>query len=728
MDRLLWRGTASRWTTVTFKGSQHGWPIPAAARPKAVALDSRDNGGVANRLTGSISPYLQAHADNPVDWWEWGDDAFAAARGLDVPIFLSVGYAACHWCHVMAHESFEDPAVARILNERFICIKVDREERPDVDSVYMAATTALTGHGGWPMSAWLDHEGRVFHAGTYYPPRPSHGMPSFTDVLLAVAAAWSDRRAEVLESAAHINEVLSRRQAGPDVAGPETAEASAGSTTGDAVASLTAQFDSSHGGFGGSPKFPPGMVLQFLFRSGQADGDNRAVSMAAATCEAMGRGGMYDQLGGGFARYSVDATWTVPHFEKMLYDNALLAGAYADWWAVTGEPTARRICEETIGFLTDELALPGGGFAAALDADAPPTPGQPAAEGATYVWRPEQFRQVLGHADGIWAAELTSVTPGGTFDGGTSVLQLREDPNDWPRWQRCRALLLAARNARPQPARDDKLVASWNGLAIAALVRSGLLLAREDWLAAAVAAGEVLRSVNMVDGRLRRVSRAGRAGAAAGLLEDYAVAAEAFLALERATGDVGWYAAAEQLTAQMVDLFCDDPSGAAVFHDTAVDAERLVRRPRDTSDGASPSGVAAAAKTLVMMAAVSGRHEWRDIADKVLAGLQPQMAQQPRFAGWALQAELLARAGPLEVGVVAPLGDRSASRRLLQVVEQEAGGQAVAVAGAASQAAAIPLLRGKTAATGRPAAYVCRDFTCGLPAVGPDELRLALRA
>src|SRR5215211_6115717 len=413
--------------------------------PRDATLDR-----MANRLASSTSPYLRQHADNPVDWWEWGDEAFAEARRRDVPVLLSIGYAACHWCHVMAHESFEDEATAAVMNEQFVNIKVDREERPDVDAVYMTATQAMTGHGGWPMTCFLTPDGEPFHCGTYYPPVPRPGMPSFGDLLSAVTEAWTERGREVRASATRIAAQL----AGQDW--PLTPSPVDRETLDAAVGQLAGQYDRRHGGFGDAPKFPPSMVCEFLLRHHERTGSTRSLEMAQGTGERMARGGIYDQLAGGFARYSVDAQWVVPHFEKMLYDNAQLLRLYTHLWRSTGSALARRVADETAAFLIRDLGTPEGGFASALDAD---TDGE---EGLTYVWTREQIGDEL-------LADLLGVTETGTFEHGTSVLQLRTDPEDAARWAAARADLLARRQARPQLARDDKVVAAWNGLAIAAL-------------------------------------------------------------------------------------------------------------------------------------------------------------------------------------------------------------------------------------------------------------------
>ncbi|HYH33916.1 MAG TPA: thioredoxin domain-containing protein, partial [Nocardioides sp.] len=520
-----------------------------------------------NRLADATSPYLLQHKDNPVDWWEWGPEAFAEARRRDVPVLLSIGYAACHWCHVMAHESFEDEATAAYLNEHFVSVKVDREERPDVDAVYMNATTAMTGHGGWPMTVVLDHDGNPFFAGTYFPDQPRHGQPSFRQVLEALADAWRERGDEVRRVADRLREHLQQPLA--------AAAAPLGRDVLDrAVDSLAGDFDTQRGGFGGAPKFPPSMVLEFLLRHGS----EQAVRMAAATLEAMARGGIHDQLGGGFARYSVDADWVVPHFEKMLYDNALLLRVYAEWGTDVGVWAAEGIAD----FLLAELRTAEGGFASALDAD---SEGE---EGTFYVWTPQQLVDVLGPDDGPWAAELLSVTDAGTFERGSSTLQLREDPTDLERWFRCQRRLREARDLRERPARDDKVVAAWNGLAISGLCVAGVRIGLPAYVDAAVEAGDLLWRVHRVDGRLRRVSRDGVVGAPAGVLEDHGCVASGFLDLLQATGDTVWLERAATVLDTALAHFAAEDGG---FFDTADDAEALVARPRDPSDNASPSGL-----------------------------------------------------------------------------------------------------------------------------------------
>jgi len=645
---------------------------------------------MANRLASSTSPYLLQHQDNPVDWWEWSPEVFAEAERRGVPVLLSIGYAACHWCHVMAHESFEDEVTARYMNEHFVNVKVDREERPDVDAVYMEAVQAMTGHGGWPMTSFLTAKGEPFFSGTYWPPRRSGRTPSFRDVLASITHAWQTRREEIEGAGADLVARLSAPLASQR--GEITTE-----LLDAAVATLRTSYDGVHGGFGGAPKFPPAMTLEHLLRAHARTGEG--LDLVEHTCEAMARGGMYDQLGGGFARYSVDAAWTVPHFEKMLYDNALLLRVYLHWYRSSGSPSARRVVEETGEFLLRDLRTAEGGFASALDAD---TEG---VEGLTYVWTPGQLVDVLGEDDGRWAAEQLDVTPGGTFEHGTSVAQRLQEPDDPERYARVCAALLQARGERPQPGRDDKVVAAWNGLAIAALAEGGLLLDRPEWVSAAEACADLLRDLHTEGGRLRRTSRDGAAGRNAGVLEDYADVAEGLLALHGATGDPGRLADAQALLDVVLAHF---PDGSGGFFDTADDAERLVRRPQDPTDGATPSGTAAAAQALLTCAAMTGSARYREAAEAALATLAPLFAQHARFTGWGLAAAEALVAGPAEVVVL----DRP---DLLAVARRATAPGAVVVTGG-------PLAEGRDPG----AAYVCRGFVCELPTTDAGRLRAQL--
>ncbi|MGZ8722896.1 MAG: thioredoxin domain-containing protein [Aeromicrobium sp.] len=655
-----------------------------------------------NRLGSATSPYLLQHADNPVDWYEWGAEALAAAADQDKPVLLSVGYAACHWCHVMAHESFEDPGTAAYMNEHFINIKVDREERPDIDAVYMSATQAMTGQGGWPMTCILTPTGEPFFAGTYFPPEPRQGMPSFSQVLQSLADAWANRRDEVEKVGAEVVLHIAGAGGGHGVALDKSA-------LDDAARTLAGQYDRESGGFGASPKFPPSMILEFLLRHAHRTGSTDALAMVGHTCDAMARGGLYDQLGGGFSRYSVDRYWRVPHFEKMLYDNAQLLRVYLHLWRQDGDPLAERIARETAQFMLTELLTDEGGFASALDAD---TDGH---EGTYYAWNPEQLRDVLGDADGDWAAELLAVTAAGTFERGSSTLQLRTDPDDPERWDRIRATLRVERDNRTYPARDDKIVAAWNGLAITALAEAGVLLDVPGFTAAAVRAAELLATLHTTaDGRLIRTSREGKASANVGVLEDYGCVAEAYLAVLGVTGDAVWLDRARTLLDQVLEHFADPEGG---FFDTSGDAESLVMRPKDVSDNASPSGASAVTAAFVGLAAVTGESAYLDAAGSGLASSGEVARQVPRFAGWSLASAEALQAGPLEVAIVGPADQRG---ELHRAALRGAGGGAVVVAG--DEGLGIPLFELRGLVDGKPTAYVCKGFVCRRPVTSSDEL------
>jgi hypothetical protein len=733
-----------------------------------------------NRLSDATSPYLLQHAGNPVDWWPWSEEAFAEARARNVPVLLSVGYAACHWCHVMAHESFEDQQTAALLNENLVAIKVDREERPDVDAVYMAATQAMTGQGGWPMTVFMTPEGEPFYCGTYYP------REYFQRLVLGVAKAWRDDRDGVIGQAGRIAAALAERAA------PLRGQAPAAGLAAlcdQAVAALAADYDTQRGGFGRAPKFPPSMVLEFLLRhserpgagrdgekpglgGGSGDGEagggaavgevaegggapggglagGRALVMVTGTAHAMARGGMYDQLGGGFARYSVDADWVVPHFEKMLYDNALLARVYAHMWRRTGDPLARRVARETCAWMIRELRTAEGGFASALDAD---SEGE---EGLFYTWTPAELTAELGATEGRYAAETFGVTLAGSFEHGRSVLQLRADPAEPDRFVAVRDALLAARERRVRPGRDDKVVAAWNGLAIAALAECGLLLAEPGFTTAAGDAAALLGRVHLRGERLARTSRAGVAGPSAGVLEDYACVAEGLLALSGVTGQAGWVTMAGQLLETALARFSD---GGGTFYDTADDGEALIYRPADPLDGPTPSGTFAMAGALLGYGALTGSARHREAALAALGVLGPIAPQYPRAAGAGLAVAEAVVAGPAEIAVVGPPGDpRTATLHTTALLAAPPGAVialgdgsvgagdgatagagdgtargAAAGAGDGAGAAgrepveAVPLLAGRGLVAGAPAAYVCRDFTCRMPVTDPMELRAAL--
>ncbi|MBY8854928.1 thioredoxin domain-containing protein [Nocardia sp. CA2R105] len=692
-----------------------------------------------NRLGGATSPYLRQHASNPVDWREWGPEALAEAVSRDVPVLLSVGYASCHWCHVMAHESFEDPGTAGVMNANFVCVKVDREERPDIDAIYMSATVAMTGQGGWPMTCFLTPEGEPFYCGTYYPKTPRGGMPSFTQVLTAVADTWRTRRAEVDEAAGQVAEALRAQADGlPDsdlAVGPELLD--------HAVAAVLRDVDPRYAGFGGAPKFPPSALLEGLLRHVERTGDPVARKAVLDTAVAMARGGIYDQLRGGFARYAVDAAWVVPHFEKMLYDNAQLLRGYAHLARsgtreLAAERLSRgdlplRVTAETAAFLLDDLATEQGGFASGLDADTHVDPSGPGVEGATYVWTPEQLSEVLGPDDGAWAAEIFGVTAEGSFEHGTSVLTLPvpaghtdvSGPVDPERFDRVRQLLRRARDERPQPARDDKVVTAWNGMAITALAEAGAAHARPDWVDAAARCARMLLSEHVIDGRLRRASLGGVTGAAPGILEDYAWLATGLLALHQATGESGWLARAQELLDIAIAHFAD-PAAAGAWFDTADDAESLISRPRDPFDGATPSGASSFAEALLTASALSAPDRagrYRALAESTLSRSAVVLARAPRSGGHWLAVAEAAVQGPLQIAVALPEGADPAASELLTAARWSAPGGSVVLAGKQDSS---PLLDSRPPVQARPAAYVCRGSVCDLPVTDPQALRSSL--
>jgi uncharacterized protein len=657
-----------------------------------------------NQLGLAASPYLRQHADNPVHWQQWSPRALAEAAERDVPILLSVGYAACHWCHVMAHESFEDDEVAAAMNAGFVCVKVDREERPDIDAVYMNATVALTGQGGWPMTCFLTPDGRPFFCGTYYP------KAAFLQLLSAVISTWRDRRDEVEQSSDHIASELRSMASALPGGGPELAA----SVCDDAVAAVLRDEDTVRGGFGGAPKFPPSALLETLLRHYERTGSPPALDAVRRTGTAMARGGIYDQLAGGFARYSVDNAWVVPHFEKMLYDNALLLRAYAHWARRTGDDLARRVAGQTARFLIDELAE-ADMFTSSLDADAD---GQ---EGSTYVWTREQLTEVLGSDDGPWAASVFGVTEAGTFEAGASVLQLPREPDDPGRFERVRTALLAARLTRPQPGRDDKVVTAWNGLAITALAEASVALAAPEFADAAARCATALVELHLVDGRLRRASLGGRVGESAAILEDHAMLATGLLALYQLTTDEVWLTTATDLLDIALAHFADAARPGRWF-DSADDAEQLLLRPADPLDGATPSGASAIAEALLTAAHLvdAGRADrYRQAAADALRAHSALLARAPRSAGhWLAVAESAVR-GPLQIAVAC---DEPGSS-LLADARRLAPGGAIVVGGAPGSS---ELLVGRDRVAGADAAYVCRGRVCDMPVTAAEDLAAAL--
>ncbi|WP_431237209.1 thioredoxin domain-containing protein [Mycolicibacterium aichiense] len=658
----------------------------------------------ANTLGSATSPYLRQHADNPVHWQQWTPESLAEAARRDVPILLSVGYAACHWCHVMAHESFESEDVAAVANANFVCIKVDREERPDLDAVYMNATVAMTGQGGWPMTCFLTPDGRPFFCGTYYP------KPQFLQLLDAVSETWQTRRDEVEEASDQVAGELRRMATGLPDGGPEIEPA----LCDHAVLAILRDEDVERGGFGRAPKFPPSALLEALLRAYERTGSPLPLDAVVRTGTAMARGGIYDQLAGGFARYSVDADWVVPHFEKMLYDNALLLRGYAHWGRRTGDPLAFRIAAETAGFLLNDLA-DGGMFISALDADAA------GVEGSTYVWTPAQLNEVLGDDDGAWAASLFAVTEGGTFEHGSSVLQLLADPDDAQRFERVRQAMLAARSTRVQPARDDKIVTAWNGLTITALAEASVALNVPPLLTAASRCARALLDLHIVDGRLRRASLGGVVGDSAGILEDHAALATGLLTLHQLTGEVAWLTSATDLLDIALRHFADADRPGRWF-DTADDAEQLMVRPADALDNATPSGASLIAEALLTAAHLVDADRaarYGQAAEATLSAHSALLARAPRSAGhWLAVAEAAVR-GPLQVAVASEGPDSE----LLSAARQLAPGGTIVVGGVVDSS---PLLEGRDRIGGNDAAYVCRGRTCDLPVTGARELADAL--
>ena len=616
-----------------------------------------------NRLAGETSPYLLQHADNPVDWYPWGDEALARAREEDKPILLSVGYAACHWCHVMEHESFEDETTAALMNEHFVPVKVDREERPDIDSVYMDAVVSLTGHGGWPMTVFLTPAGAPFFGGTYYPPEPRHGLPSFRQLLQAIADAWRERRSDIERDAGAITQQL-RRTAEP------SREPLTSSLLTDAVRGLRQQFDPEWGGFGPAPKFPPASVLEFLLRRGELE-------LATKTLEAMAAGGMYDLVGGGFHRYSVDRQWLVPHFEKMLYDNALLVPVYLHGWLVTGNERFRAIATETLDYMLRELGLEDGGFASAQDAD---TDG---VEGLTYTWTEED--DVPG--------ELLH-----PFEHGRLIIRGALEPE-------LRARLFEERERRRKPLRDDKAIASWNGLALAALSEAGRRLGRNDYLDAARSLGEfLLGPLSTAEGRLYRSWRAGQARHA-GVLEDYADVANGLYELHAATGELRWLEESRRLAVLAVDLFGDPADGG--FFLTPRDGEELVARKKDFDDHPTPSGNSMLAYVLLRLSRLWGDQELERQAVGVFRFVAPLLPRAPSAFGHALNALDFHFSPPREIAIVGP-PDSEVARAALAPFDPNA----VVAFGPSNE---VPLLAGKDLVDGRPAVYVCEGFACQAP-------------
>jgi uncharacterized protein YyaL (SSP411 family) len=658
---------------------------------------------VANRLAAETSPYLLQHSENPVDWYAWGEEALTRAREEDRPLLVSIGYSACHWCHVMEHESFEDPEIAQLMNDRFICIKVDREERPDVDAVLMDACQAMTGQGGWPLNAFLTPAQEPFFVGTYYPPEPRHGMPSWRAVLKAVADAWSQRRDDVRQQAAQVLESLGRASRLPASDVPIT-----DALLSDAVDGLRSAFDGRNGGFGGAPKFPQASLIEFLLARGEHE-------MSLSMLRAMARGGIYDQVGGGFARYAVDATWTVPHFEKMLYDNALLARAYLHGWQVSSEPLLRRVCCETLDWARRELGGPEGGFCSALDADSE------GVEGKYYVWSLAELKDALaplGDAAARDAVAFFGATQPGNFEGA-NVLEGRGPEPEPQVLAQIRTRLYEVRERRVRPGLDDKRLCSWNALMISALAEAGGALKRPDYTSAAITCAEfVLGSMVSSDGRLLRTYKDGRAHIDA-YLEDHAYLLEAMLTLYEATLDPRWYREAVRLAEVLHDRFADAEQGG--FFTTGAGQVSGFARRKDLDDAPIPAGGSSAAFGLLRLAALSGSHAYESQALGVLRVLAPIVGRHPQGFGHALRALDFYLARVREVAV---LGAGPGFDELVSVVRGAFRPHLVLAGGPAGDG--VPLLEGRGPVDGHAAAYVCEGFVCRAPVTDPDALEAQL--
>ena len=675
-----------------------------------------------NRLASETSPYLLQHRDNPVEWYPWGEEALARARSEDKPILLSIGYAACHWCHVMAHESFEDEETARVMNELFVSIKVDREERPDLDGIYMQAVQALTGHGGWPMTVFLTPEGLPFYGGTYYPPEDRQGMPSFQRVLKSVADAYTNRRDAIATSSEQLRQIY-------DVTG--ALASTKGSLTPHvfelAYRGLAQSYDARNGGFGGAPKFPPTMSLDFLLRYWKRTGTDYALEIVRESFRKMSRGGLYDQVGGGFHRYTVDAIWLVPHFEKMLYDNALLVRLGAHLWQASGDPEFRRVTYETIEWLAREMTSPEGGFYSSLDADSE------GHEGKFYVWTEEELDSLLGPDSALLKAHL-GVTPQGNFEG-KNILHVAVAPGVTSarsgitvedlagKLAAAKNVLYAERAKRIWPGRDEKILASWNGLMLRGVATAARVFGNAEHKRLALENGKFLLREMVRDGRVMRSHKNGETRIP-GFLEDHASVALGFISLYELTFDSAWLDRAQVVVQSMIRRFWDDEANA--FFDTASDAEKLITRPRDITDNAMPSGTSLAVELLLHLSDLTGNAEMRGRAVQVLEGAAAAMARYPSAFGHLLGAADMAVYGAIEVALVGDVSNEG-----FTVLEREVAAHYVpslVLAGGIPTNEEIPLLSQRTERDGKPTAYVCRSYVCDEPVTDSAALGRQLEA
>ncbi len=679
-----------------------------------------------NRLINETSPYLLQHAHNPVDWYAWGDEALRRAKEEDKPILLSIGYSACHWCHVMERESFENTEIAKIMNEHFVSIKVDREERPDLDSIYMSAVQALTGGGGWPMTVFLTPEGKPFYGGTYFPPVDSGGMPGFPKVLISMAEAYRNRRGDILQATQKLTAHLQHATEAQRSIDPLTPD-----ITHEAYQVLAQQYDYQNGGFGSAPKFPQPMTYEFLLHYYHVTKSPRALEMVETTLAKMAYGGIYDQIAGGFHRYSTDAYWLVPHFEKMLYDNALLSQLYLHAFQATANPLYRRIVEEVLDYVLREMTDPSGGFYSTQDADS----GE--GEGEFFVWTEEQIVEVLGPEEGSLIAGYFGVTEAGNFEG-ENILSVPQSPESFAAETgldlqeleqtigRARTMLLEVRERRPHPARDDKLLSAWNGMMIRSFAEAASTLNREDYRRAAADCASFILQALRSDGRLLRTYKDGRASLK-GYLEDYAFVADGLLALYEATFDPRWLEESRSLADGMIDLFWDEHSGA--LYDTGVDHETLVIRPRDVFDNAIPCGNSAAVNLLLRLSVLTGDSKYSHLAATVLRSVRQFLGRAPMGMGHWLCALDYYLSSPKEIAIVGDRSDTATQALLDQVYGSYLPN--VVLAGiepglTGDGSPDIPLLEGRDMLGGRPTAYVCQNYVCQLPVTDPDALRAQL--
>ncbi len=682
---------------------------------------------MSNRLADETSPYLLQHKDNPVDWYPWGEEALARAQSEDRPILLSVGYSACHWCHVMEHESFADPQTAALMNENFVNIKVDREERPDVDSLYMQAVQQMTGHGGWPMTVFLLPDGSPFYGGTYFPPQPRHGLPSFGQVLLGVADAYRHRRDEVLQGADSLRDILTRGMSvNPP---PESVDAG---VLQKAFQTMTARFEPTWGGFGGAPKFPQPMILDFLLRFWARTGTPEALQMTEHTLDTMARGGIYDQVGGGFHRYAVDAQWLVPHFEKMLYDNALLTRVYLRGYQATGREDFQTIVEEALGYVTREMTHAEGGFFSSQDADSE------GVEGKFYVWSAHEIGELLGSDADIFR-QYYGVSDNGNWEdhnilnvplsraeaeqrSGLEPAALRE------LLARSRARLYAARAERVWPGRDEKIITSWNAMMIQSFAEAGRVLGRVEWVDAASRGADFILRELQRDGRLLRSWRDGTAKVD-GFLEDHALLIDALVEVYFATFDPRWVEEARSLADRMLERFWAPDE--AIFFDTPDDGEQLVVRPRDIYDNATPAGTSAAVHALIRLARLAGDPEYERVANRVLEGMGRLAAEVPQGFGHLLCGLEHHLAPPAEVAIVGGKGEADTVALLREVNSVFLPHTTLALlplgrdddpAGLTSVIEAVPVLAERGRRDGKATGYVCRNYTCKEPVTEPTDL------